>query len=449
MLSSTRFPSRNSCACCAFIVLACASQIALTAIAIGLATNDVSLNGSIFHIAWAASTSDILAVAALFGVIILYLCPGSRSIRAGLCVSFVIVALLALTLTIYTLVWIWNSTQHAHTLDESHVSTRRLAQAGFATWSFAVVAQAVLYTILLWQPDNHVAHLPAEELAERPSPARSAKRSLSMHLAALSPPSPPPFLRSSSEPASPTFSTKSFDAKSSLRYSVNQVIRPMTSKTKLLLRHPSLSRDSYSLYAGRETSMDAIMPDDGFESWDTSRVEHIDESDFLRKTSRIRLETIPGSRPVSPAKPLDGPFPEDSHESVHLPESPRHSPFGSPSSETSSLRFSSPQAQRDSGIDQSHIHPLFRSESPVPPPIASPGTVITASPYAGQVVSSEHQTFAPRRLHSAQSFRAESPSPLSPPRSQQGSFRSFQAQQSSPVEHFHAPSLHHSASHDM
>ena len=432
MVSSTRGSTRNSCACCAVIVLACASQIAITAIAIALATNHMSLNGSMHRIAWAASASDIVAVASSLAAALLYVYPGNRSTRLGLCIPFIIVAILAAVLTMYTLAYTWTDTKHATNQDRNYKAARSLTQAGFAVWSVTIVAQTMLYTIVVWRRPDQAVRQPAEELTPRPSPVRSVKRSISVHLGSLSPPPPLHFLGSKSEPASPTFSAQSFSPKSSLRHSIHQVVRPMTSKTKLLLRHPSLSRDSFSFGFGRETSMDAIRQDVDFGDWDTTDVEEMNEQNFVRKASRRRLETIPGSRPVSPAKPLDGPFLEDRRESAHLPESPMHSPMASISSESSSFRFSPPPTLRENSIDQSHIHPLFRSESPVPPPLASPGTVITASPYAGQVVSPEHQAFVPRKLHSSQSFRVESPSPLSPPRSRQGSFRSLQMHQAPP-----------------
>ena len=206
----------------------------------------------------------------------------------------------------------------------------------------------------------------------------------------------------------------------------------MTSKTKLLLRQQSFPRDSSSLNSTRETSLEALRQDDGFQSWDTSRVEELDESHFLPQSVRLRiesrLETIPGSRPVSPANPLNGPFPDPiDDDDVRLPESPAHSPIHSPSSESSSFTFSPPPTRPDSSAGQSHIHPLFRSESPGPAPVASPGTVITASPLAGQVVTPDlHGIVAPRKLHSSQSFRADSPGPFSPSRSRQGSLRSVQ-----------------------
>lgn len=38
-------------------------------------------------------------------------------------------------------------------------------------------------------------------------------------------------------------------------------------------------------------------------------------------------------------------------------------------------------------MSELHIHPLFRSDSPDPPPVTTPGTVVMASPNAGQVIT--------------------------------------------------------------
>ncbi|KAF7115034.1 hypothetical protein CNMCM5793_001070 [Aspergillus hiratsukae] len=51
--------------------------------------------------------------------------------------------------------------------------------------------------------------------------------------------------------------------------------------------------------------------------------------------------------------------------------------------------------------DESHIHPLFRSDSPSPPPTPMPGTNLHASPVAGQTISVKTLT----RVRSANSLR--------------------------------------------
>jgi hypothetical protein len=63
---------------------------------------------------------------------------------------------------------------------------------------------------------------------------------------------------------------------------------------------------------------------------------------------------------------------------------------------------------------EAHIHPLFRSDSPTPPPTATPGTIVFAAPHAGQVISDRQSI---RSIQSMRRLRSESlpgvPSPLS------------------------------------
>lgn len=208
---------------------------------------------------------------------------------------------------------------------------------------------------------------------------------------------------------------------------MDQIVRPMTSRTRLI-RRSFMSSDARSSYSARPPSAETTRQYDGFELWDTSAVE-ADSDDLVppmpplsRKESRTRLEPIPGSRPVSPAKPLDGPFMETAlPENLPLPESPLHSPS---IGETSSLH-EYPSARRPSHA-QSHIHPLFRPESPFPPPLPTPGTVITASPLAGQVVSPEHAFNW--TVHSSQTWRPGSSTLGSPTASRSGSVRSLALQ---------------------
>ncbi|PHH54655.1 hypothetical protein CFIMG_004539RAa [Ceratocystis fimbriata CBS 114723] len=49
---------------------------------------------------------------------------------------------------------------------------------------------------------------------------------------------------------------------------------------------------------------------------------------------------------------------------------------------------------------EAHIHPLFRSDSPGPPPLATPGTVVLAAPAAGRVLASRVSIRSLRRIRS-------------------------------------------------
>ncbi|EEY16469.1 conserved hypothetical protein [Verticillium alfalfae VaMs.102] len=58
------------------------------------------------------------------------------------------------------------------------------------------------------------------------------------------------------------------------------------------------------------------------------------------------------------------------------------------------------------GSGEANIHPLFRSDSPVPPPNVTPGTVVVASPNAGQVISDRKSV---RRMRSSSLANGQSP----------------------------------------
>ncbi|KAI9697714.1 MAG: hypothetical protein M1820_007701 [Bogoriella megaspora] len=207
-----------------------------------------------------------------------------------------------------------------------------------------------------------------------------------------------------------TYSSRPSTARGSWRSSTQRILRPITSKTKLVNR---LSfRDSKSVYSVpySETS----TASDGFDSWDTSTVDQHDKETVLQSRG-TNLEPIPGSRPASPARALDGPFPErDSPETMKTAESQELTLPPSPTELRHQRAFTPPapsirsQRQDDSGAstpDESHIHPLFRSDSPAPPSVTSPETIITASPEAGQTISKA-------QIRARSTSRPTSPSPL-------------------------------------
>ena len=439
--------SRVSAATVAFWITtttAVGSLGALTAIAVLLGINDTKVGTQIHSLVLAAIVLDILSLGGALAAATLFLLRVSRRARLFSCVGLVGLATAAALVNIYSFAWLWNTVQD----DDDDATSVGLIQAGFAVWAIAALAQILLYALVLWPYNHGDSGLPASELALRLQQVQSSKRSLSVRLASLSTPRTSPLDRSYSEPMASHFSTPSLSPRSSFRRSLTQAIRPMTSRTRLLLRSSIISRDSPSLYSARESSSEVPRPHNEFRDWDTSGAmgteDHLPQNQndaFIpSRSTRTRLEPIPGSRPVSPAKPLDGPFhltgsspPED----LPLPDSPLASP-----SLTGSIRTTRPRAPsrpHSNHSQEAHIHPLFRSESPNPPPIASPGTIITASPYAGQVVGSEHQAHYPpgRMLRSATGSRPASPSPLSPvspARSRQGSCRSLRGMQSSPAE---------------
>ncbi|KAI1094514.1 hypothetical protein F5B19DRAFT_490351 [Rostrohypoxylon terebratum] len=194
---------------------------------------------------------------------------------------------------------------------------------------------------------------------------------------------------------------------SSIRTSLSHTVRPTGSKTRLLStssktvrRPPSIDSTGY-----RDRSS---MTEDGFDSWDTSSVDPQNRQIVVDTSPPMRarfLETIPASpttsRSPSPGCPLDLEPPKRNRRSRS------YSPLPRAQHERSLTPLSSPS--------ELNIHPLFRSDSPVPPPAATPGTMVIAAPNAGQTISERSLT----RMRSGS--LPTGPTPLS----RQGSYESF------------------------
>lgn len=193
----------------------------------------------------------------------------------------------------------------------------------------------------------------------------------------------------------------SSETRSSTRYSFTNAIRPMTSKTHLIAHRQS--HRSQSLESAGER--DFI---DSFDSWDTAGVggpawestlslgiTSLSPLSAIPPHPRI-LETIPASptasfRSQSPGYTLD---------------------FRPPSTYARHSRSQSPASFRElSGSyspvgSEKHIHPLFRSDSPTPPPSATPTSIITAAPNAGEVISEMAVAVVRRKRSSSQMGRS-------------------------------------------
>ncbi|KAH6888633.1 hypothetical protein B0T10DRAFT_562204 [Thelonectria olida] len=190
-------------------------------------------------------------------------------------------------------------------------------------------------------------------------------------------PEPLPRLDSMTSQAPSSFGGRSRSGTmTSIKSSLSNAIRPVTSKTQLITKE---SRRPASIdFAGRRTSTE-----DAFDSWDTSSVDTQNRQVVMEMSTPPQphgrfLETIPGSPTVSrtpspnvPAMPFEPPR--------IRPRSRSYSP--------SPRRVESPIPQPPPSMSEMHIHPLFRSDSPDPPPVTTPGTVVIASPNAGQVIT--------------------------------------------------------------
>ncbi|KAF7189065.1 hypothetical protein HII31_09487 [Pseudocercospora fuligena] len=417
--------------------LACSTKIATTAIITRLTAT--FLNGqSIFPVAAAASTVEILSVIALLIATGLFLGRLSRTSILSAWISGALTCLLATILGLVALVSALHVSREdapANSINQS--SAHDLAGAGIAIELIGLVPQSIFYSLIWPRTPKTQSEVPTEDVQERQAPYSTKPQSIAVHLGSLRPSSPKFFgIRQGQEPTSPSLSAFTSSPRSSLRHSASNALKPMTSRTRLLLGTSwGSTRDTREIHSSGDVATEAVRSTDEFENWDTSKVDEDFENSFRSKT---RLETIPGSRPVSPAHPLNGPFTGDGEE-LPMPVSPADTPVASPSSETGSLRNfprSTSIPRRSSApdtSDESHIHPLFRTESPAPPPLTSPGTIITASPYAGQIVTPEVALTSPRLL--GQGSRPASPM-LSPIRSRAGSVKSFRGGvPTSPADH--------------
>ncbi len=314
------------------------------------------------------------------------------------------VAAVSLVLAGVTLVWV---VIRQADLPKEVVGVHAMVILGlwFGAWGMTLALQIAFYVMLgLWTrrilKTQSVGRLdlnfgirlpPTDEV--RPQTRDTQRTSFSQNVTLHSPPRTP----TSKRPASS-------------RWSSSTRVGPGSSRIKLVKGSARSSLDFPPFPAGEAMSIDSA-----FDSWDTSSVHR--EMRVAAMTSsppiprRTGLETIPGSRPESPADALDGPFlppsPTMYSSSPHAtssetaeaigwyPTSPLTQQKSSPPS--SPPNFSRPTSSQhnktfghtflqDSPMHDL-IHPLFRPNSPEPPPVAIAGTMVIASPTANQPIT--------------------------------------------------------------
>lgn len=194
----------------------------------------------------------------------------------------------------------------------------------------------------------------------------------------------------------------------SLRSSLSNAVRPVSSLTRLLPARDSREDHREKPLAGGERE------EDGFDSWDTSGVDAHNRQTVLESYSPSSsppsntphmlqqprlLETIPASpttsRSASPGCPLDLAPP-----SRAVRRSRSYSPATLSSRIPNHQQQQVPPSPSPTPSDEAHIHPLFRSDSPSPPPATTPGTVVTAAPNGGLVISDRHSIRSLSRMRS-------------------------------------------------
>lgn len=262
-----------------------------------------------------------------------------------------------------------------------------LVSAQIVLWVVSCISQIVLYS----SPLTMLRQAPKVQLVTTSGPRDSVMSEIRS-----SQPSRNLFMMEPTQPSSPlaalpspTFSSRSSHSLKSFKESLRHVVRPTTSRSTLISR-TSISRDNRSIYSAQAESFENVSHSDGFESWDTSSVS-LQARDVVMQAAPSRgttLEPIPGSRPATPARALEAPclteLPEEEEEELTPP--PKMMPD-----------YSRPPSP---AVSEAHIHPLFRTESPVPPPEATPGTNIHASPMATQAIACPPRSFNRMRSNS-------------------------------------------------
>lgn len=305
----------------------------------------------------------------------------------------------------YILVRTWNLYK-LNASSSARSLTASLVVAGLTIWSANIITQFMTYALVL--PTRSCFGSQPDEITTigYRYPGSSPRRRFSLSFKSLASPTAPEKVHLT-DPYSPS-SASLRSLKSSRPGSVSQVFGPLGSKTRLLITQ-SLHGNSEVQLARREPSLEIACRGETPElSHNTTPVYELSSSPpLIRHPSPLtRLETIPGSRPVSPAKPLDGPYlgrdaRPASTESITFTRA--QSPA---SAQSSSPVYDLPFPPMIGEVAfQSHIHPLFRSGSPGPPPVISPGTTVTAAPQAGQIVT----TNTIKRQRSAHNSRSATP----------------------------------------
>jgi hypothetical protein len=271
-------------------------------------------------------------------------------------------------------------------------SSKNLVAGGFIVWGVALLLQAVfMICMVIIQRRDFQQQIqpyrteiePRTEMQEAARPSASSVQANGEYRGDTS-------MESKSPPSSSGRSRAGSDTMSSLRSSLSQVVWPISSKTKLIQNRSSNRPGSLDSYCDTRASVDY-----GFDSWDTSTVDaqsrHAVES--ASPTPPRFLETIPAS-PTTSRSPSPG-FPLDLEPPRTRKRSRSYSPANSYKDLPRTARHTSPESPHEA-----HIHPLFRTDSPTPPPAATPGTVVTAAPGAGQVISDRSSIKSINRMRS-------------------------------------------------
>jgi hypothetical protein len=330
-----------------------------------------------------STTAAITGCFALVNIIVLAICrlgcSGAWLHRWLLPWSGALVAVVAAVFSVNAIV--------LKAINSSEVKLEQHGQANttgqFALWSAAQVTQCIFYAFVVLRrlpKDSTLASSLRKETRSAPGRPRT-------------PPTPPrivvpPYALTQSSTALSPSTTADVESKTSSWRDSLVSLHPNNPRIKLLGSRKNLSRQASVQSAESKHS-------DAFDLWDTSNVDlSIREALTPVVSSRgTALETIPGSRPASPARALDGPF-LDLEEGIvaflplveRPPTAQSQNSFSQQRIKRTFIPASRPMSPSESSSDESHIHPLFRTDSPTPPPAISRDTIVVASPIGGHMI---------------------------------------------------------------
>jgi hypothetical protein len=315
-----------------------------------------------------------------------------------------LLCLLFATLFLATLVWM-----QVRSVDLPKIilgtTSQALLTATFVLWAVSSLAQGSFLVVIFLVGRDMARQTQSLHTDEEPYRSAEMQQTSRPHTAL-------PSSRGRESSDAQSFSSKSrkrsgSDTISSIRSSITHVVRPISSKTRLVTQNKPYRPTSLDSGTGERE-----IVEDGFDSWDLSAVEPHSRHFVMSAANSTNtsspshgrfLETIPASPTVS-RSPSPG-FPLDLEPPSRRRRSRSHSP-----ATTIMTKHRDPTSSPTGS--EAHIHPLFRTDSPTPPPSATPGTIVTAAPGAGHAII-DRQSLHRMRSGSLPS----SPSPLGHSRS--------------------------------
>jgi len=392
-------------------VVAAASTALSTAIVWVFAVALVMDQNDAMGLALAAGMIDILGLLCI--VLLLgrvfhsahYDAATSRSNKAINVVNFVIAGIAAL-LTLALLLWL----QLRPVTDLQVIGDRfsALKGAGFALWIVSLLGSVAFFLLNLAKQSSKARGQSAtvEETLEKLPETREVMQPNALHCFRGA-------VHYQSPPSSPSFSSFSSESKFSC-----VSVRPLatlvqsSSMTALIPNAAPLPETHCIPFPAPDITRYKHFASDA-----TARPSNLGRPVLTVCTAATKLEPIPGSRPNSWAGMLNPPFPKKSTPGM----SPQRHSAAARSRSVCSHSPEAPKIENPKNFrrrsrsvpsinsNESHIHPLFRTDSPLPPPTPTTGTSVVASAFGGQTMSAKSITRATSQSYLASSSQSGGP----------------------------------------